>query len=126
MGMEKPSRTEPSLSIRPARRGLPRSVVELTAQRLRVIAEPTRIALLEALNEGEAGVQELADEVGLPHQTVSRHLALLHQAGVLDRRREGTTTRYGVADWSAWWVIEQIARWVESCQDEQDGSAPTR
>lgn len=124
--MEKPSLIEPSLSLRPARRALPRSVVELTAQRLRVIAEPTRIALLEALNGGEAGVQELADEVGLPHQTVSRHLALLHQAGVLDRRREGTATRYGVADWSAWWVIEQIARWVESCQDEQDGSAPAR
>lgn len=105
---------------------MPRAIMELTAQRLRVIAEPTRIALLEALAAGEAGVQELADEVGLPHQTASRHLALLHQAGVLDRRREGTATRYVVADWSAWWVIEQIARWVQSCQDEQDASAPNR
>lgn len=107
------------------RESLPRDVVDLTAQRLRVLAEPARIALLDALNDGEAGVQVLADIVGFPHQTASHHLAILHQAGVLSRRREGVTTLYSVADWSAWWVIEQIARWVRSCQDEQGASAPT-
>ncbi len=100
-------------------------VIELTAQRLRVIAEPTRIALLEALNCGEAGVQELADRLGLSHQIVSHHLKTLWRAGVLGRRRLGTMTLYAVSDWSAWWVIEQIARWVQSCQDEQGASAPT-
>lgn len=109
-----------------SREPLPKDVVELTAQRLRVLAEPNRIALLEALNNGEAGVQELADEVGLSHQTASHYLALLHDAGLLSRRRVGSTTRYTVSDWSAWWVIEQIARWVQSCQDEQGASAPTK
>lgn len=108
------------------RKSLPGDVVELTAQRLRVMAEPNRIALLEALNSGEAGVQELADTVGLPHQTASHHLSLLHQAGLVSRRRAGTMTLYSVSDWSAWWVIEQIARWVQSCQDEQGASAPTK
>jgi len=107
------------------REKLPRDVVELTAQRLRVMAHPSRIALLELLNDGEAGVQEMADAVGLPHQIASRHLAILHQAGMLSRRRLGAMTLYTVTDWSAWWVIEQIARWVESCQDEQSASAPT-
>lgn len=98
-------------------------VVELTAQRLRVMAEPKRIALLEALNGGEAGVQELADQVGLPHQNASHHLTLLWNAGLICRRREGTMTLYAVSDWSAWWVVEQIARWVQSCQDEQGSQA---
>jgi DNA-binding transcriptional ArsR family regulator len=106
------------------RESLSEQVVELTAQRLRVIAEPNRIALLEALNDGEAGVQELADRVGLPHQNVSHHLTLLHQAGMVSRRREGSTTRYAVIDWSAWWVVEQISRWVQSCLDEQGTQAP--
>lgn len=123
--MEKPSCAQPSVFTRPARAALSRSVLELTAQRLRVIADPTRIALLEALNEGEAGVQELADQVGLLHQTASRNLASLHQAGFLERRREGTSTRYVVADYSAWWVIEQIARWVESCQQERGEAVPS-
>ena len=106
------------------REPLPRDVVELTAQRLGVMAHPSRIALLELLNDGETGVQELADAVGLTHQIASRHLAILHQAGMLSRRRLGAMTLYAVTDWSAWWVIEQIARWVESCQDEQGASAP--
>jgi len=100
------------------REPLPEQVVELTARRLQVIAEPTRIALLEALNEGEAGVQELADRIGLPHQNVSQHLTRLHQAGIVERRRSGTATLHELADW-AWWVVEQIARWVQSCQDDQ-------
>jgi DNA-binding transcriptional ArsR family regulator len=104
---------------------LPRDVIELTAQRLRVMADPTRISLLEALNDGEAGVQELADHIGVPHQTVSHHLSHLWRAGVLARRRFGAMSVYSVCDWSAWWVIEQIARWVQSCQDEQDASAST-
>jgi DNA-binding transcriptional ArsR family regulator len=107
------------------REPLPPEIVELTARRLCVMAHPSRIALLELLNDGEAGVQELADAVGLPHQIASRHLAILHQAGMLSRRRLGAKTLYTVTDWSAWWVIEQIARWVESCQDEQGASAPT-
>jgi len=107
------------------REPLPEQVVELTARRLQVIAEPTRISLLETLNEGEAGVQELADKLGLPHQNVSQHLTRLHQAGFVDRRRSGTATLYAIADWTAWWVVEQIARWVQSCQDDQGASAPT-
>jgi len=115
----------PSAGLARKREPLPRDVVDLTAQRLRVLAEPNRIALLDALNAGEAGVQELADVVGLPHQDASHHLAVLHQAGVLVRRRRGRMTLYAVSDWSAWWLIEQIARWVESCQDDQGASAPT-
>lgn len=107
------------------RQPLGTEVVELTAQRLRVIAEPTRISLLEALNVGEAGVQELADQIGLPHQTASHHLNLLWRAGLLGRRRVGVANLYAISDWSAWWVIEQIARCVQSCQDEQGASAPT-
>jgi len=108
-----------------ARASFPEDVVELTAQRLRVMAEPTRISLLETLNAGEAGVQELADKIGLPHQTASHHLNLLWRAGVLGRRRDGVVNLYAISDWSAWWVIEQIARWVQSCQDDQGASAPT-
>lgn len=124
-GMKDASENHSSAGPTRTREPLPRDVVDLTAQRLRVLAEPNRIALLDALNAGEAGVQELADVVGLPHQDASHHLAVLHQAGVLVRRRRGRMTLYAVTDWSAWWLIEQIARWVESCQDEQGASAPT-
>jgi DNA-binding transcriptional ArsR family regulator len=93
--------------------------MELAAERLQLVARAKRIALLEALSEGEAGVQELADRIGLAHQNASHHLALLWQAGILSRRSEGTMTLYAIEDWSAWWVVEQIVGWVGSCQEEQ-------
>ncbi len=109
------------LSGKPARarhEPLCEGVVELTAQRLQVMAKAKRIALLQALNDGEAGVQELADQVGLSHQNASHHLALLWKAGILTRRREGAMTLYAVDDWSAWWVVEQIARCVQPSPGE--------
>jgi DNA-binding transcriptional ArsR family regulator len=108
-----------------ADRRLPEQVIELTAERLRVIAEPNRIALLEALNAcGEASVQELADRIGAPHQKASKHLAVLYGAGMVSRRRgEGTTVLYALVDWTGWWVVEQIARWVQSGLDGEGDEA---
>lgn len=114
----RPGETRPAHPAGRRRRGacrLPAQVVELTAERLRVIAEPNRIALLEALNEGEGSVQELADRIGAPHQKVSKHLVVLYGAGMVARRRgEGATVLYALTDWTGWWVVEQIGRWVQS------------
>jgi DNA-binding transcriptional ArsR family regulator len=109
-----------------SREPLPEEVVELTAQRLAVMAKAKRIALLEALGDGEAAVQELADRVGLAHQNASHHLALLWRAGILSRRSEGTMTLYAIDDWSAWWVVEQIAGLVRSCLEEQGAQASAK
>jgi len=109
-------------SILPPREPFSEQTIELTAQRLAVVATARRIALLEALTQGEAGVQELADRVSLPHQNVSHNLTLLWRAGFLARRSECKRTLYAIEDWSAWWVVEQIARLVQSGQDEQASS----
>jgi DNA-binding transcriptional ArsR family regulator len=122
---EKATKGSPAGGPQP-REPLPEQVVELTAQRLAVMAKAKRITLLEALGDGEAGVQELADRVGLAHQNASHHLALLWQAGILSRRSEGTMTLYAIDDWSAWWVVEQIAGWVQSCLDERGGQASVK
>jgi len=90
-------------------------VIEATAERLRVLAKPKSIALMQELAGGEeASVQELADRIGVAHQNASHHLAILCRAGVLARRRVGSTAIYRVEDWSSWWVIEQVAGLVRS------------
>lgn len=105
----------------PRRMRLAAEAIELAAARLRVIGDPVRIALLEALNEGEGAVCDLAERVDLPHKSASHHLLALHQAGILARRREGKLALYSVADWSAWWVVEQITRNVEAAEHEVSG-----
>jgi DNA-binding transcriptional ArsR family regulator len=108
----------------PSREPLPGWVVESTAGRLRAMATTKSILLLEALSEGETGVQELAERVGLAHQNASYHLALLWRAGVIGRRTLGPATLYAIEDWSVWWVVQQLARWVQSEADDS-GSNPS-
>lgn len=85
--------------------------LEIVIARLRIIAEPMRVRLMWLLDEhGSATVQELQDRLPLTtHQNVSRHLAVLHQTGLVTRAREGKSVRYELVDWTALGVIEQIA-----------------
>ena len=68
------------------------------AARFRALGEPTRLRVLERLFEGPASVTEILDHVGGTQANVSKHLALLHAAGLLSRRKEGTRTVYAISD----------------------------
>lgn len=93
-----------------APRPLSGDLLDRITERLGLIASPKRIALLEALRDGEASVQELADRLDLRHQKASHHLGLLRQAGIVSRRTEGAASYYSIADWAPLWVIDQMAR----------------
>ena len=65
--------------------------------RLRAIAEPTRLRLLALCAEGEMTVSELTRVLGQSQPRVSRHLKLLCDAGLLERRPEGSWVFYSLA-----------------------------
>jgi DNA-binding transcriptional ArsR family regulator len=92
------------------------------AFRLRLLGEPTRIRLLEALNQGEASVSELVGHVRTTHQNVARHLSVLHEAGVVSRRKKGGVNRYALVDWTAWWLVEQISTALSSQLQDRRGA----
>ena len=87
---------------------LPEPLVELIAQRFRVIGEPMRIRLLDRLREGEASVQELTESTGASQQNVSKHLGVLHGAGILGRRKDGNRVLYEIVDESVLAVCESV------------------
>ena len=87
---------------------LPEPLVELIAQHFRAIGEPMRIRLLDRLREGEATVQDLTDAVGASQQNVSKHLAVLHQAGIVGRRKDGNRVWYSIADETILAVCELV------------------
>jgi DNA-binding transcriptional ArsR family regulator len=87
---------------------LPEPVVELVAQRFRLLGEPMRIRLLDRLRAGEASVQELCEATGASQQNVSKHLGLLHGAGVVMRRKDGNRVLYAIADPSVFDLCEHV------------------
>ena len=61
----------------------------------RTLADPTRRALFERLcREGEKTVSALTQGAGVSQPVVSKHLALLKQAGMVRDRQEGRNTHY--------------------------------
>lgn len=77
---------------------LPEDLVELIARRFRVLGEPMRIRLLDRLREQPATVGELQEATSSSQQNVSKHLGVLHEAGLLRRRKDGNFVRYEIAD----------------------------
>jgi DNA-binding transcriptional ArsR family regulator len=87
---------------------LPEPLVELIAQRFRVIGEPMRIRLLDHLRAGPATVGELREALGTTQQNVSKHLSVLHQAGIVGREKRGNHAVYSIVDESVFELCEQV------------------
>jgi len=87
---------------------LPEPLIELVAQRFRVLGEPMRIKLLDRLREGDATAGELQEALGASQQNVSKHLGILHAAGMVSRTKQGNHARYGISDPSVFELCEQV------------------
>lgn len=71
-----------------------RARYEARARIAKAMAHPSRLLILEALDGREACVCDLTDLVGADQSTVSKHLAVLKQAGLVEDRRDGVMVFY--------------------------------
>lgn len=94
-------------------RGLPRAALAEIAERFKALSEPARLAILDALRDGERTVGELTAATGQGQASVSRHLAVLHTAGFVERRREGSFVWYAVADARVYALCDLVCGRIE-------------
>jgi DNA-binding transcriptional ArsR family regulator len=99
-------------------------LVELIAQRFRVIGEPMRIRLLDHLRTGPATVGGLSEAVGATQQNVSKHLGVLLQAGIVAREKRGNHALYSIVDESVFELCEQVCGGLRRRIDQLDGVLP--
>lgn len=81
------------------RHGLDRDSAELLARTLRAVADPTRLQVLSLLTQspaGEAVVGDLAEKLGLRQPTVSHHLRIMHEDGLVVREQRGRNVWYSI------------------------------
>lgn len=81
-----------------ARKTLSSAQLHLIADRFKALGEPSRLEILNALRGGEQTVSELMQATGLAQANASRHLQLLFGAGFVQRRKEGVSIYYRLAD----------------------------
>jgi len=87
---------------------IPDELAELIARRFRTLADPLRVRLLDQLRDDELSVNELAERLAAGQQNVSKHLALLADAGMVARRKDGNRVYYRIADPAIFDLCEQI------------------
>lgn len=93
---------------------VPPELAELVAARFRVIGDPMRIRILDVLRDGELSVGAITEQLGTSQQNASKHLGILLQAGILSRRKVGTSARYRVADPGIYALCEQVCNGLQS------------
>ena len=72
--------------------------VAMVAERFRILGEPFRIRILQALEAGEKNVSELVAALGSTQPNVSKHLRILQESGIVGRRQQGTLVFYEISD----------------------------
>ncbi len=99
MTMKVPSRSGRKARIAPPELGDELDeVFAVVARYFGLLSEPTRLKILHTICQDERSVSAIVAATGVTQTNVSRHLALLHQAGVVSRRRERSAVYYHVTD----------------------------
>ena len=70
--------------------------IQAIADLFAVLAEPTRLRILQMLQDGPASVGQIVEALELGQANVSKHLGILLHAGILRRERVGNTAHYSI------------------------------
>jgi len=97
---------------------LPDQVLERVADYFKVLSEPTRLKLLYLLQEKELSVGDLVSATDTSQANVSKHLKVMLNAAIVNRRPHGTSALYSIADETAFKlctaVCDTIANRIET------------
>ena len=83
---------------------------EEVGEMLKALGHPARLQIVEGLIKDECNVSQIQKSLGLPQSTISQHLRILKNAGIIKGRREGTKVCYRVAyEW-----VKEIIKIIEN------------
>jgi DNA-binding transcriptional ArsR family regulator len=85
------------MKARAAKPMSPRQLEEV-AGLFTALSEPSRLALLQALHQGPLAVHQLMEACRMKQANVSKHLGMLHYHRLVERKREGSSVKYQIAD----------------------------
>ncbi len=78
----------------------------------KALADPGRVRILLALRKGELCVCQITELFGFAPSTISKHLSILHQAGLILSRKSERWVYYRLADVSASAEVREALAWV--------------
>ncbi|MBI5211369.1 MAG: winged helix-turn-helix transcriptional regulator [Elusimicrobia bacterium] len=92
----------------------------------KALADENRVRILMSLDSGELCVCQVIHLLRLAPSTVSKHISILYQAGLVDSRKTGRWVHYRIADKGAAPTVSAAIRWVRRCVERAPGVAEDR
>jgi len=83
---------------------------EKVSETLKALAHPARLKMVVGLLKDECNVAQIQKALGLPQSTISQHLRILKNAGIIKGRKEGTRICYRVIDVRVRKIVKIIKR----------------
>lgn len=87
---------------------LDNQALDYVAKYFKALAEPTRLKVLNALQDGAKNVGQLTELSGCSQANISKHLSLLSQYDLVKRESRGTSVYYSISDPSVYELCELV------------------
>ena len=98
-------------------------LLDLKANVLKALGQPTRLKILELLRNGERCVCEIFPAIKEEQSNVSRHLALMKAAGILASRKQGQMVHYRVRDPQVFKLLDSVSALLKAHIEERKALA---
>ena len=86
----------------------------------KALADENRLRILMALRDGEICVCQITELLELAMSTVSKHLSILYQAGLVNARKEGRWMYYSLPGKGTPTAAREAVAWVQRSVEEND------
>jgi len=95
-------------------------VLELKAELLKALAQPTRLRILELLRDGEKCICEIVPAINGEQSNVSRHISLMQKSHLVTTRKDGVKVMVKVTDREIFNILDRVGRVLRVQFEEQE------
>ena len=94
-------------------------VLELMAEILKALAQPTRLRILELLRHGEKCICEIVPAINGEQSNISRHISLMQRSHLVTTRKDGVKVMVRVRDPKIFYILDSITSILKNQMNEQ-------
>lgn len=95
-------------------------VIEMKAEVLKALAQPTRIKILECLRSGEKCICEIVPVINGEQSNISRHISLMQKSHLVTTRKDGVRVMVNVKDPKVFEILDKVSAILKTQMKEQE------
>ena len=95
-------------------------LLELKAEVLKVLAQPTRLKILELLRNGERCICEIVPAINGEQSNISKHISLMQKSHLITTRKDGVKVMVNVKDPRVFEILDKVSAILKNQMKEQE------